>query len=310
MEKKILVAVDDSRHSENALRYAAGMAATIPGMKLVLFHVQPTISQYLVDEARTKPKARAQLERLMRRSDEVARTMLDRYKSQLVNRGLAESAVQAVTLPRRSGVAKDVLEYSTAMLYDAILIGRRGLSGLAEMFVGSVSVNIVDNSELIPVWLVDGKPASPAVMVAVDGSESSMRAVDHMAFIFGNSPDVAITFYHVAPRLKDFCPVDFSDAETDALEAVIHEGDQACIDQFYAHARRKLSEAGIQENQITVRTRQGGLRIGKAILDEFRKGGFGTLVVGRRGMGKKFFTGSVSRYLMNQLDSGALWVVP
>lgn len=310
MEKKILVAVDDSRHSENALRYAAGMASTIHEMKLVLFHVQPTLSQYLVDEARTKPKARAQLERLMRRSDEVARTMLDRYKTQLVSLGVVENAVQTMSLPRRSGVARDVLEYSTAMLYDAILIGRRGLSGLAEMVVGSVSVNIVDNSELIPVWLVDGKPSSSAIMVAVDGSESSLRAVDHMALILGGNAEARISFYHVAPRLKDFCPVDFGDEETDDLETVIQEGDQACINRFYAHARRKLSEAAIQDSQISTRTGDGAFRVGKAILDEFRNGGFGTLIVGRRGMGKKFFTGSVSRYLMNHFTNGALWVVP
>ena len=48
----------------------------------------------------------------------------------------------------------------------------------------------------------------------------------------------------------------------------------------------------------------------KAVLDEFQQGNFGTLVVGRRGMNKKFFTGSVSGYLMNEFSEGALWVVP
>jgi hypothetical protein len=49
MEKKVLIAVDDSRHSENALRYAAGMAESAGEMSFVLFHVQPMISQYLLD---------------------------------------------------------------------------------------------------------------------------------------------------------------------------------------------------------------------------------------------------------------------
>jgi hypothetical protein len=34
------------------------------------------------------------------------------------------------------------------------------------------------------------------------------------------------------------------------------------------------------------------------------------VVVGRRGLNKKYFTGSVSRYLMNQFSNGALWIVP
>jgi hypothetical protein len=50
--------------------------------------------------------------------------------------------------------------------------------------------------------------------------------------------------------------------------------------------------------------------ISEYLLDEFQQGNFGTLVVGRRGMNKKFFTGSVSGYLMNGFSEGALWVVP
>ena len=46
MEKKIMIAVDDSRHSKNAVRYAAGVYEVLKDMKFTLMHVQPTISQY------------------------------------------------------------------------------------------------------------------------------------------------------------------------------------------------------------------------------------------------------------------------
>ncbi|WP_319521942.1 universal stress protein [uncultured Desulfosarcina sp.] len=310
MEKKVLVAVDDSRHSESAIRYAAGLHETVSPIKYVLFHVEPTISQYLLDEARTKPSARRELDRLMKKSHEAARALLEKDRSLMISLGVAEADVQSVSLPRKFGVAKDILEYGTALLYDAIIVGRRGISGLAETFVGSVSTNIVDNSQLLPIWLVDEKGPSRSVMAAVDGSASSLRAVDHLAFIFSGNPDVAISFFHIAPRLADFCPIDFSETETSSLEAVIQEGDKACIDRFYAHALKKLKEAGIEESQVHIDSRQGGFKVGKAVLDAFRKGKFGTLVVGRRGMDKKFFTGSVSRYLVNRFSNGSLWVVP
>jgi nucleotide-binding universal stress UspA family protein len=309
MEKKVLIAVDDSRHSENALRYAAGMAVTVKEVKFVLFHVQPTISQYLVDEARTKPSAYAELQKVMRKSHETAQALLAKDKALMVSQGVAEKDVQVMSLPKKFGVAKDILEYGTALLYDAVIVGRRGVSGLAEVFMGSVSNNIVDNSELLPVWLVDEKSPSKGIMVAVDGSGSSLRAVDHLAFIFGGNPDVTITFFHVAPRLSDFCPIDFSETDTSQLEAAIHQGDKACIDRFYAHALKKLADAGISERQIRIDVRQGGFKVGKAVLEAYRKGRYGTLIVGRRGMGRQFFTGSVSRYLVNQFSGGALWVV-
>lgn len=114
----------------------------------------------------------------------------------------------------------------------------------------------------------------------------------------------------MAPRLQDFCPVDFEDTDSKALEEIIAQGDQHCIDQFCGHAQKKLNEAGIQENQISFASKEGALRVGKAVLDEYHQGKFGTLVVGRRGVNKKFFTGSVSRYLINQFSNGVLWVVP
>jgi hypothetical protein len=117
-------------------------------------------------------------------------------------------------------------------------------------------------------------------------------------------------FFHVAPRLQDFCPIDFADTETEELETIIQQGDKACIDRFFAHARKKLAESGFQDSQIHINVKEGGFRVGKAVLDAYRQGKYGTLVIGRRGMDKKFFTGSVSRYLINQFSNGALWVVP
>jgi hypothetical protein len=114
----------------------------------------------------------------------------------------------------------------------------------------------------------------------------------------------------VAPKLKDFCEVDFEEIQTEALEEIIRKGDKECIDQFFFHATKRLREAGIQENQINFKVSEGLFRVGKAVLDEFQQGNFSTLIVGRRGMNKKFFTGSVSRYLMNGFSDGALWVVP
>ena len=208
------------------------------------------------------------------------------------------------------GAAKDILNACTAGRYDSIILGRRGLSGLQDLFIGSVSANIVNNSKDTPVWLIDEEGPSQDIMVAVDGSENSFKAIDHLAYIIGGNSDLKITFFHLTPRLKDFCPVDFEEVHSAALEEIILQGDQHCIDQFYSHAKKRLDEAGIQENQISFKTSEGVFRVGKAVLDEYRRGKFGTLVVGRRGVNKKYFIGSTSRYLINQFSDGALWVVP
>jgi nucleotide-binding universal stress UspA family protein len=310
MEKKILIAVDDSRQSQNAVQYAAAIYGVQEEVKFILMHVQPTISQYLLDEAQKSPRAYAELEKINRRNSEAGQRLLENSKAQMVALGMTAGDIQLTNRPRTLGVAKDILEYSAAGHLDAIIVGRRGLSGLEEVFLGSVSANIIENTVVTPVWLVDGKGSGKDILLAVDGSESSYRAVDHLAFIMGGNTDVKIVFFHVTPRLKDFCPVDFEEDTTAELENIIRQGDKDCIDHFLSHAKKRLDEAGIRENQISFKVRDGIMRVGKAVLDEYRAGDFGTLVVGRRGVNKKFFTGSVSRYLVNKFADGALWIVP
>ena len=310
MEKKILVAVDTSNHSAKAVRYAAEIYETLKDVKLTLLHVQPAISQYILDEVKKSPKANAELKKMMRKNNAAAQQLLDMLKQKMTRIGASGADIEITTRPRVLGVAKDILEYSVAGSFDAVILGRRGLSGIAEYFAGSVSANIVNNSDFMPIWLVDEKALSKNIMVAVDGSESSLKAVDHLAFIVGDNPDLKISFLHVTPRLTDVCPVDFGDSDTETLEEIIRQGDNECIDRFFSHALKKLKEAGIQESQIEVHSIEGIYRPGKAIIAAYRKGKFGALVIGRRGTGKKFFTGSVSRYLLDHFTDGALWVVP
>ena len=310
MGKKLIIAVDDSRHSKIAVRYAAGVYNVLKDMKLTLMHVQPTISQYLLEEAKKSSQAYAELEEVNQKNTETADRLLAAYKEQMMALGIAEEDIQLNNQARMLGVAKDILVFSAAGKFDALVMGRRGLSGLGEVFLGSVSANVVNHSTDTPVWLVDEEGSSNDILVAVDGSENSLKAVDHLARMMAKNTDVKITFFHVTPRLKDFCPVDFEETRSEALEEIIRQGDKECIDQFFLHANKRLTEAGIRENQIHVKVAEGVFRVGKAVQDEYRQGNFGTLVVGRRGMNKKFFTGSASRYLVNQFSGGALWVVP
>ena len=310
MKKKIMIAVDDSRHSKIAVKYAISIYQALKDFEFTVIHVQPTISQYLLDEAKSKPQAYAELEKVNHKNAETAQRLLDQYKIQMVTAGVAEDNLQLKPQPRRLGAAKDILDACKAGRYDAVILGRRGLSGLQDLFIGSVSANIVNNSEDMPVWLIDEEGPSQDIMVAVDGSENSFKAIDHLAYIIEDNTDLKLSFLHVTPRLKDFCPVDFEEVQSESLEEIIRQGDQHCIDQFFSHAQKRLKEAGIQENQISFKSIEGVFRVGKVVLDEYRRGSFGTLVVGRRGVNKKYFTGSVSRYLLNQFSDGALWVVP
>ena len=215
MAKKIMIAVDDSRHSKNAVRYIARLSGRIEDLAVVLFTVQPMISQFLVDEARKKVASQKELKAVMEKNAATAMDLLESYRKAMVEQGVDSSRIQLVTHPRKLDIAKDTIEYAQEGRFDALVIGRRGISGLQELFMGSVSSNIAQNSNVIPVWIVGGDITPARFLVAVDGSDYSLRAIDHLAFTM-SAADVSLTFLHVRPKLKDYCAIDFEAAKASA----------------------------------------------------------------------------------------------
>lgn len=310
MQKKILVAIDDSAHSRQAVEYAARMKPLVPGLGFTLLHIQPPVSQFLLDEAKRSSQAQAELNRAAARNADAARGLLAKYKDLMVREGVPDAEIDLLTLPRHLGLAKDILDQAESGLFDAVLLGRRGISSVQQMFLGSVSAHLIENSAVIPVWLVDGTVASKNVLAAVDGSESALRAVDHLAFMLSGNPEVRIRFFHVAPRLRDFCEINFAQTPAEGLEALIAQGDKRCMDDFFSAALAKLRSAGFQEKQIETRTEATLVSVGETILKAARDGGGGTIVMGRRGMNKSFFGGKVSYFVSQKLSDAALWLVP
>jgi nucleotide-binding universal stress UspA family protein len=310
LEKKILAAVDDSPHSRRALEYAARMSAVIPDLQLTLLHIQPAVSRYLLEEAERDPDARRQLKRIASHHAEAGEALLERHREHLARTGFAGLVAETLNRPRNLGLAKDILDQAQNGLLDAILVGRRGASALQELFVGSVSANLIDNSVLIPVWLVDGEVSSTRILAAVDGSEASLKAIDHLTFALSGNPQARLSFYHATPRLGDYCEIDFNQRQAEEIAAAVTRGDRRCMDEFFALALRKLAEAGLGEDRVEIKTGTSNFGVGRSILNAAREGGFGTVVLGRRGMNRAFFSGSVSNYVVQNLADASAWVIP
>lgn len=310
MVKKIMIAVDDSLHSKNAVRYVSRLSVRLGKIDYVLFNAQPMVSQFLVDEAKKNVDSQKELRAVTERNAATAQRLLDNYRLLMVQEGADETRIQTVTQARKLDIAKDIIEYAQAGRFDALVIGRRGISSLQELFMGSVSSNIAQNSNLIPVWIIGGDVVPAKFLVAVDGSEYSLRAIDHLAFALSNAVDISLTFLHVRPKLKDYCEVDFEATQAEALEDLIRKGDKACIDNFYSAALKKLREFEIGEDRIQTKTVAGLANIGAAILKEVHSGNYETVVMGRSGVNKSFFTGSVTNTVLNKISKGAVWLVP
>jgi nucleotide-binding universal stress UspA family protein len=309
VEKRILIAVDGSNHSRKAIEYTVKMESLIKDLHYSLLNIQPKISEFLIEDAKMDGKARAALKKVISQNQAKSTEILNESKEIMKDLGIDESRIDLVSQPIVMGVAKGILDFGSQALADAIVMGRRGLSRLAETFIGSVTNSVLEHTNVTPVWAVGGTVTSSKVMIAVDGSESALRAVDHAAFFLANNSEIDITLLHIAPRLRDYCTIDFDD-EGDPLREVIAQGDKKCIDTFYTQAKQKFLEAGLKENQINIQQVTSKVNIGKTIVKEAEEGEYGTLIVGRRGANNSFFMGSVSRHILSNASNCAVWLVP
>lgn len=309
MEKRILIAVDGSVYSRRAMEYAAGMGSIVKNINYTLLHVHPKVSEYLVEDAKKDPNAIATLKKVTKKNQEDSILLLDESKNTMVKAGIAEDKIETISQGQTRGTAKAILDHGKKSLCDAIVLGRRGVSRLAESFLGSITNSVLEHTDETPVWAIGGDVKPSKILIAIDGSESSLRAVDHVSFMLGDNPESRITLLHVTPRLRDYCTVDFNE-EGDPMKEVISKGDKQCVEGFYIHAKEKFKEAGMNESQIDIQEFTTTLNIGKIIVDKAVKGDFSTVVVGRRGINNSFFMGSVSSRVLTNAKDRAVWLVP
>ena len=308
MERQLLMAVDGSIHSTQSLRYATKMLGGSDEVIFTLFHGEPMISQYLLDEVRTDPRAYSALKKVNKKNKENSRLLLEKQSERLITMGIPKKRIVMVSQQRMTGLARDILEYGRKGIYDAIVVGRRGLSRAQKTFMGSTSAKLLEHSEVIPVWMVDGNVKSKKILVAVDGSESSYRAVDHIGFMLSKNPNIKYCLFHVFQDAEDMDAISFR-VDNPSINKLVNKGSKRHIEKFFADAEHKLAEAGITADRVNKISAKRKGRVGKIILNEAKKGNYGTVVVGRRGTSHAHYFGSVSRYVTERITNRALWLV-
>lgn len=145
------------------------------------------------------------------------------------------------------------------------------------------------------------------VLVAVDLSENSLKAVDYVGQMLRYHERVEITLLTVIKEPSaDIVP---DEAERKRMVEDSRRETLALMEQ----AGARLTARGIPEKHIRIKLQvcQKPMSISDLILNEQQEGGYGTLVVGRRGVSKKeeFLFGSVSSRVVRDAKHCAVWVI-
>lgn len=224
---------------------------------------------------------------------------MERSRQLIVDRGIPEKALTIKIQDRQVGIARDIAREAQGD-YDALVVGRWGVSKVKDLVWGSVANKLVGHLTHIPIWVVGGTPYTGKMLVALDASEEAIRVVDYVGSMVEGS-NWKITLFHVIREFEDL---------TTEAQAEFRQAERAIVDVFEQSIAR-LEKAGLKRDLITMKTVAKMPSRAKAIVEEARKGGYGTIAVGRRGLSRveEFFMGRVSNKVMQLAKEMAVWVV-
>jgi nucleotide-binding universal stress UspA family protein len=315
--KKILLSVDGSEHALHAVRY---MATTAPAdeVEVVLFHIITRVPESFWD-LKQEPAYHYRFVDIREWEAQQEKAILE-FMSQaceiLYAANIPRESVRVCIQDRKTGIAQDIIAESRSG-YDAVVVGRRGLSELKDLVLGSIANKLVEKLAQVPVLVIGAKQQRGKFLVALDASEGAMLAVDYLARMVGCCPHFEVTLFHVVRGFDIFHQAVGKPAATISdrswQEQLAKELDQAGsgIEGVFEEATGRLLAAGIEPARVSRKVVKGVSSRAGAIVDEMEKGGFDTVVVGRRGLSRvqEFFMGRVGNKVIQLARDKAVWVV-
>ena len=307
--RKILVAVDGSQQSLEAVRYVSRHFPP-QNTEIHLFNVLNKVPEFFYDLGKQPQFQKSVIE--IRGWERTIRDSIENFLGEarriLTEAGVPEEATSVEIRERIKGTAKEILA-EAAKGYDGVVIGRIGLSKFKDLIIGSVASKLLSSLTDLSLCVVGGHPETEKILLAVNESEGAMRAVDYVAKMAAEVPH-EVTLLHVIRgfnilRQRDEFVLD-QDIERKWLEL-----DKREMEPVFNEARNRLTKAGLESAHIRTKIITGVTSRAAAIVQEARAGDFGTIVVGRRGLSgtKEFLMGRVSNKVIQAAKNAAVWVV-
>jgi nucleotide-binding universal stress UspA family protein len=156
MAQKILLAIDDS---ENAIRAVEFVANTFTvDNRITLFNVvQDTATMCEMNSPELTPYFTSQQSSfclLEEKKKELVNEALQKSKTILLDAGFEEKNITIKAELKKDGVAKDIIKEAQSD-YNIIVMGKRGVSGIKDFLLGSISQKVFNLAKDISVLFVN-----------------------------------------------------------------------------------------------------------------------------------------------------------
>lgn len=145
--KRIILAIDDSKRSLNAVEYVGCMVGHVQDIRLCLLHIYP--------EPPPNYHLTGTLETYKNTQEEQAKQLFTKARAVLHSYGIDPAAVTAKCLmASHTTISAAILDMQLQEKYGTIVVGKRGIPKAEEFLFGSISSALVHTGKDIAVWVV------------------------------------------------------------------------------------------------------------------------------------------------------------
>jgi nucleotide-binding universal stress UspA family protein len=304
--QKLLVPLDGSERSIRTAQYLADMPA-FQKMEIHLFNVLLPMPESYYDLQIEPAGGRTTAwlyawEKIQRGQIE---THMEEWRNILLAAKYDPEHIQRTVRQCHEGVARDIIAESENG-YRAVVARRRGMGEGKGPIMGSVAQKLLSGIDSVPIIFAGRKDNHRRILIAVDGSDNAMRAVDFVASTLGGLDYTAGLVTVLRTDGNQNQDLLSNSAFQSYVEEMEHE-----VGKILEQARDRLVAAGFDASKTTTEIVKGAMSRAAAIVETADRGGFDTIVLGRRGLSRveQFFAGRVSTKVLQLGRYYNVWIV-
>ncbi len=293
MKKHFLATVSNDYEQLTGVEFVCSFFKKLSEHQITLFHIcrlDASSSNRALLEMWQHPD-----ERVKGKPTVGARKALDKATGMLCESNMSVDSMITKTFAERFGKIKDILNEGSSGLYDAIILGKRASYTLQWFFERSADETakaiIQDSSLTTPLWICpEPEIGRKNVLVCVDGSEESFRAVDHVGYILSLQDQHNLTLF------------------------MVENGSGLNSDVIFQKSIKILADHAIANERIRTET-TWGLNIAGTITSYAEKNNFAAIAVGLHGnceglLKRMSLAGGTTSSLIERTEKVSLWCSP
>ncbi|MDY0131758.1 MAG: universal stress protein [Desulforegulaceae bacterium] len=313
--KKYLISLDGSETSLEAVNYASKVLPK-NNSEIVLFLVGTDIPESFwdIDAIPEESLSRDTMEDWITKHNKVFTNTLSKAKQKFVDEGFPENSIHIKTQPRKIGITRDIIAEASKG-YSAVFAGRKGLSNMRNIPLGSVATKLISKLSFTTLVLVGENPETENILIGFDGSEGSKACVKLAGQIFCNSSK-KIHLRHVSRAVK-LIQGDYNlfftniDPDSMSMENERVKIRNKKIEPELEKAVEKLKSLGFDPKNSDTGIIESYLSRALGIYETAEKKNWGTIFIGRKGVSKvqDFIIGRVGEKVVQMAFDKAVWIV-